>query len=119
MERLTDKFKCKYNAGKTVNAHNASKQQVIDRLAAYEDTGLTPAEFEAMKIKLAQAMELLELAVVGNWGMCETCMFSIDCAKHDGNDETPFYSWYTDCEDWQWQHADKLAELKGDEHEND
>lgn len=63
MERLTDKFKCKYNTGKIVNAHNVSKQQVIDKLSEYEDTGVTPQKVEELIKENAELKARLEKSV--------------------------------------------------------
>lgn len=76
------------------------------------------AEIEAMKIKLAQAVELLELAARHVPKECRTCKHWLsggngaECAN-GGCTDTEVW------ELWEWQHADKLAELKGDEYEND
>lgn len=71
MERLTDKFKCKYNTGKIVNAHNASKQQVIDKLSEYEDTGLTPQEVEKLIKENAELKAKFEKSVESYEGLKE------------------------------------------------
>lgn len=39
-------------------------------------------------------------------GMCITCAFVHDCAKHDNNDMGPSI-WHCDCEDWQWRGPQK------------
>lgn len=59
MERLT--YKVQGNCGfvRVARCHRASMQDVIDRLAAYEDTGLEPEDIEALRDREQGLAELL------------------------------------------------------------
>lgn len=67
----------------------------IDRLADYEDTGLTPEEIVAMKADLAAALEFIK-----DQFDCVQC-------KHDEKncDEEPCASCKGSCDKWEWRGA--------------
>lgn len=57
MERLTyEKSRSRWNEGRCPTKYTSRHtfQEVVARLAAYEDTGLTPEEIETQRIALAQ-----------------------------------------------------------------
>lgn len=56
---------------------------------------LLKTELIRIKKKLSAALEHLS-------GHCEYCTFQNDCAKHDNNDSNAGFTWWTDCEDWEW-----------------
>lgn len=72
----------------------------VDRLAAYEDTGLDPEEIEQLKRERDAAIEDCS-------GYCNSCQFEKGCAKHDMNDAAPTRWYYGDCEDWEWRGVQK------------
>jgi len=56
----------------------------------------TAKENANLTARLAAAVEDLS-------GCCDTCAFCNDCAKHDNNDSSAGFTWWTDCEDWKWR----------------
>lgn len=105
------------------------EDMIIDRLGAYEDTGLTPEEIITIHKENAELKELLKLAfedirgIVIGMEECELCKNNDVgenikyCHKHDFDCKN--CEVLKDCKcgqckgtnNWQWQHADKLKEL--------
>lgn len=89
----------------------------FERLADYEDTGLTPEEIEIMfrahtalrdmknslLSEIKQVKKERDRAIEDTRGYCVSCAFVRDCAKHDNNDAAPPIWYYGDCEEWQWR----------------
>ena len=108
------------------------EDMIIDRLGAYEDTGLTPEEIEQLKNELNHAYDKSNTAVKGYYelkqsyeqlqkenadliellkimykdliGKCSVCVVK------DG-DMRECFGCNKINPKWQWQHADKLKEL--------
>ena len=56
-----DYEECFFSDGKVDNiAKSARRQLAIDRLAAYEDTGLTPEEIKSLRAEWAVNLKVLE-----------------------------------------------------------
>lgn len=118
MERLTDKFKCKNNTGKIMNAHNVSKQQIIDQLSAYEDTGLTPDQATQMQQENAELKELLQLAlkdlkdITGLTADADTCYFCAcdRCGCYEADEDDEFDC--PRCKNFEWKHAERARKMK-------
>lgn len=78
---------------------------IIDRLGAYEDTGLTSEEIISTQKENTELKELLKLVVsdVFNTNDCEICSDIEECTLRE--------TFNGHCGFWKWQHADKLKEL--------
>ena len=105
------------------------EDMIIDRLGAYEDTGLTPEEIISIQKENAELKELLKLAfddirgIVTGMEECELCKNNDVgenikyCHKHDFDCKNCEVLQICKCgqckgtNNWQWQHADKLKEL--------
>ena len=59
--------------------------------------------------KLSAETARADAAVAELSGNCGSCKFSNDCAKHDNNDSSAGYTWFTDCDDWEWHYDDESA----------
>lgn len=98
MERLT-----KYDniGGMKVGdlLHGVDQLAAYDRLAQYEDTGLTPEQ-------VVRLTELLEKAVkdTGNNYLCNIC-------KHKNNEPVCMKCHLGDIELYRWCHADEVEEV--------
>lgn len=81
------------------------EDMIIDRLGAYEDTGLTPEEIISIQKENTELKELLKLVVsdVFNTNDCEICSDIEECTLRE--------TFNGHCGFWKWQHADKLKEL--------
>lgn len=93
------------------------EDMIIDRLGAYEDTGLTPEEIISIHKENAELKELLKLAVnelkrcADRCGECYGCK-NLDLTKNECMcKECKLLCDTFDNNMWQWQHADKLKEL--------
>ena len=79
----------------------------IDRLKST----MNCLENDLMNSEMNLAIETARVntAVAELSGSCGSCKFSSDCAKHDNNDSSAGYAWFTDCDDWEWHYDDESA----------
>lgn len=100
----------------TAHARIAELEAEVKRLEFMLDSAKNVAinrgrEVDRFQSHDKEAMELLEAAIADTCGYCTTCAFADDCSRHDNND-TGVYTWYYgDCDEWRWQHADKMEAL--------
>ena len=142
MERLTEKTETgaalKLNAPRTEQEARdqlmAAYEVAINRLAAYEDTGITPEQITANKSiigdltreicrqesEIEKLRELLKLAVedmaTAASDFCEYCSVCKYCKKDNYTCE--YRMNIKDCinaSDFRWQHADEVEEVLKDD----
>ena len=53
--------------------------------------------------ELAESQRRERAAVEDLSGHCEYCAYRSDCAKHDNSDPDAGFTWWTNCEDWDWR----------------
>lgn len=99
------------NAVKGARQENAALRERLDKkfkLIAQQGQELNRRDevIKKQEAKLDHVTAERDAAMEDCSGMCITCAFNHDCAKHDNNDAGPSI-WHCDCEDWQWRGSQK------------
>lgn len=90
---------------------NKEIERLMDNLQKQDDAALAELQrrqnkITQLKYEIARVTAERDAAIEDCSGMCITCAFVHDCAKHDNNDMGPSI-WHCDCEDWQWRGPQK------------